>query len=84
MPKEIGRLAIENTVAGGAIVGMQVDPEHYVPDKYIPWFERVQSFYGTEFTGNDITQAVSLLVGLLVVANTSATFYKRWKAKANQ
>ena len=81
MSREVGRLAIENTLAGGAIVGMQVDPEHYVPDKYIPWFERVQSFYNIEFTGNDITQAVSLLVGLLVIVNTSIAIYRKRKLK---
>ena len=79
--QEFGRLMAGNTVAGGAIVGMNVDPQVYVPEKYVPWFERVQSFYGIEFTGNDVTQMVSLLVGVLIIANTSITLYKRRKDK---
>jgi len=81
MPQEVGRLAVENTVASAAIVGMNVDPEKYLPEKYIPWFDRVQSFYGVEFTGNDITHVISLLVGVLVIANTTMTLYRRKKAK---
>jgi len=65
MQQETGRLIAGNAVAGGAIVGMNTNGSDY-----IPWFERVYSVVGIEFTGNDITHTMSLLVAVLVITNT--------------
>jgi len=79
MQQETGRLVAGNAVAGGAIVGMNTNGSDY-----IPWFERVYSIVGIEFTGNDLTHTMSLLVAVLVIANTVLAIKQRNKKKKNE
>jgi len=78
--QETGRLVVTNLLAGGAVGAMNVDAQN-IPDKYVPWFERVMSIGGVEFTGIDLTNMAGLIVAVLVITNTAMAIYERRKKK---